>query len=65
MDTFSQDLEKAQRIENAKVQVKAFQDRKRRQLKTSNFTAGQSLESELSNKMGREDSGLQLVGTWN
>ncbi|XP_027184156.1 uncharacterized protein LOC113782462 [Coffea eugenioides] len=40
LHTFSQALEKVQRIETIRGQVKAFHDRKKRQPGTSNFTAG-------------------------
>ena len=47
IDTFSQALERAQRIESAKLQVKFFKDRKR------SFTLGQSSKSEPLSKVGR------------
>nr|XP_027098972.1 uncharacterized protein LOC113718255 [Coffea arabica] len=53
LDTFSQALEKAQRIETARGQVKAFHDRKRRPPDSSNFTDGQNSRNEPPSKIGR------------
>ena len=52
LDTFSQALEKAQRIETVRGQVKTFHDRKRRQTSSSDFAVGQSSRNEPSSKMG-------------
>ncbi|XP_027174390.1 uncharacterized protein LOC113774009 [Coffea eugenioides] len=65
LNTFSQALEKAQRIETARGQVKAFQNRKRRQPSSSNFTDGQSSRNEPSSKMGRGTDGPRPAGTPN
>ncbi|XP_071920676.1 uncharacterized protein [Coffea arabica] len=65
LDTFSQVLEKAQRIETARGQVKAFHDRKRRQPGTGNFSVGQSSRNEQPTKMGRGAGGLRPAGTSN
>ena len=51
IDTLNQVLEKAQRIKSAKLQVKAFQDRKQ------SYPVGQSSTSEPSTKMGRGNGG--------
>nr|XP_027093630.1 uncharacterized protein LOC113714031 [Coffea arabica] len=65
LDTFSQALEKAQRIEIARGQVKPFHDRKRRQPSISNFMAGPSSRNEPPSKMGRGTGGPQPAGTPN
>ncbi|XP_027156973.1 uncharacterized protein LOC113780155 [Coffea eugenioides] len=63
LDTFSQALEKAQRIETARKQVKAFHDRKRRQPDSSNFATGQSSRSVPPFKRGRGTDGPRPAGT--
>nr|XP_027122238.1 uncharacterized protein LOC113739200 [Coffea arabica] len=65
LDTFSQALEKAQRIETARGQVKAFHDRKRRQPGTGNFNVGQSSRNEPPTKMGRGAGGPRSTETSN
>nr|XP_027096157.1 uncharacterized protein LOC113716056 [Coffea arabica] len=65
LDTFNQVLEKAQRIETVRGQVKAFHDRKRRQSGTRNFNAGQSSRNEPPTKMGRGAGGLRPAETSN
>nr|XP_027101261.1 60S ribosomal protein L23A-like [Coffea arabica] len=57
LDTFNQALEKTQRIETARGQVKVFHDRKRRQPDSSNFATGQSSRSEPPFKNGRGTDG--------
>nr|XP_027124193.1 uncharacterized protein LOC113740877 [Coffea arabica] len=63
VDTFSQALEKAQKIEVARGQVKAFHDRKRRQPSSSTYTPGQSSKNEPPTKLGRGAGGPQPAGT--
>ncbi|XP_027155645.1 uncharacterized protein LOC113756018 [Coffea eugenioides] len=63
VDTFSQALEKAQRIEAARAQVKAFHDRKRKQPSSSTYTPGQSLKNEPLTKFGRGAGGPRPAGT--
>nr|XP_027101295.1 uncharacterized protein LOC113720841 [Coffea arabica] len=65
LETFSQALEKAQRIETAQSQVKAFHDRKRRQPGTGNFSVGQSSRNEPPTKMGRGAGGPRPGGISN
>ncbi|XP_027151777.1 uncharacterized protein LOC113766514 [Coffea eugenioides] len=65
LDTFSQALEKTQRIETVRGHVKAFHDRKRRQPDSSNFVTGQSSQSELPSKRGRGTDGPRPAGTLN
>nr|XP_027101383.1 uncharacterized protein LOC113721873 [Coffea arabica] len=63
VDTISQALEKAQRIEAARGQVKAFQERKRRQPSSSTYTPGQSSKNEPPTKLGRGVGGPRPIGT--
>ncbi|XP_027155789.1 uncharacterized protein LOC113756225 [Coffea eugenioides] len=65
LDTFIQALQKAQRIETARGQVKTFHDRKMRQPSSSNFTDGQSSRNEPPSKMGRGTDGSRPAGTPN
>ncbi|XP_071916246.1 uncharacterized protein [Coffea arabica] len=65
LDTFSQALEKAQRIETVRGQVKAFHDRKWRKPSTNNFMAGQISRNEPPSKMGRGMGGPRPAGTPN
>ncbi|XP_027171652.1 uncharacterized protein LOC113771246 [Coffea eugenioides] len=65
LNTFSQALEKAQRIETARSQVKAFHDKKRRQPCTGNSNVGQSSRNEPPTKMGRGAGGPRPAGTSN
>ncbi|XP_071905657.1 uncharacterized protein [Coffea arabica] len=51
LETYSQAIEKAQRIESTKSQVKAFHDKKRRQPDTSSYSDGQNSRSEPPSKM--------------
>ena len=52
LETYSQAIEKVQRIENTKNQVKVFHDEKRRQSDKSSYLDGQSSKSEPPSKMG-------------
>nr|XP_027078768.1 uncharacterized protein LOC113702032 [Coffea arabica] len=63
VDTFSQALEKAQRIETTRGQVKAFHDRKRKQPNSSTYTPGQSSKNEPPTKLGRGAGGPRQAGT--
>ncbi|XP_027169574.1 uncharacterized protein LOC113769313 [Coffea eugenioides] len=63
VDTFSQALEKAQRIDVARGQVKAFHDRKQRQPTSSTYTPGQSSKNEPPTKLGRGAGGPRPAGT--
>ncbi|XP_027169495.1 uncharacterized protein LOC113769230 [Coffea eugenioides] len=54
LDTFSQTLEKAQRIETARSQVKVFRDKKRTPSDTYTYTGGQSSGSEPPSKRSKE-----------
>ncbi|XP_027155739.1 uncharacterized protein LOC113756168, partial [Coffea eugenioides] len=65
LDTFSQTLEKAQRIETARSQVKAFRDKKRTPSDTDTYTGGQSSGSESPTKRSKEADGTRPVGTPN
>ncbi|XP_027155198.1 uncharacterized protein LOC113758901, partial [Coffea eugenioides] len=65
LDTFSQTLEKAQRIETARSQVKAFRDKKRTPSDTYTYTGEQSSRSEPPSKRSKEVSGTRPVGTPN
>ena len=65
LDTFSQTLEKAQRIETARSQVKAFRDKKRTPSDTYTYTGGQSSGSEPPSKRSKEADGTRPVGTPN
>ncbi|XP_027155741.1 uncharacterized protein LOC113756170 [Coffea eugenioides] len=65
LDTFSQTLEKAQRIETARSQVKAFRDQKRTPSDTYTYTGGQSPRNEPPNKRSKEADGTRPVGTPN
>ncbi|XP_027120581.1 uncharacterized protein [Coffea arabica] len=62
LETYSQAIEKAQRIESIKSQVKAFHDKKRRQPDPSSYIEGHSLRSEPSFKMGRGIGGPRSTG---
>ena len=57
IDTFVEALEKSQRVESARVQVKIFQARKRN---VSSGTSGQTIKSILPLKVGK---GL-VASTW-
>nr|XP_027083541.1 uncharacterized protein LOC113705832 [Coffea arabica] len=65
LDTFNQTLEKAQRIETARSQVKAFRDKKRTPSDTYTYTGGQSSGSEPPSKRSKEVGGTRPVGTPN
>ncbi|XP_027151944.1 uncharacterized protein LOC113751999 [Coffea eugenioides] len=65
LEMYSQAIEKAQRIESTKSQVKAFLDKKRRQPDTSSYIDGQSSRSEPPSKMSREISGPRSTGILN
>nr|XP_027103052.1 uncharacterized protein LOC113724341 [Coffea arabica] len=62
LDTFSQTLEKAQRIETARSQVKVFCDKKRTPSDTYTYTGGQSSGSEPPSKTSKEANGTRPVG---
>nr|XP_027090300.1 uncharacterized protein LOC113711335 [Coffea arabica] len=65
LDTFNQTLEKAQRIETARSQVKTFRDKKRTPSDTYTYTGGQSSGSEPPSKRSKEADGTRLVETPN
>ncbi|XP_027155432.1 uncharacterized protein LOC113755699, partial [Coffea eugenioides] len=65
LDTFGQTLEKAQRIETARGQVKSFHERKRRQPDSSHLVTGQSSQSESPSKKSQGTDGLRPAGTLN
>ncbi|XP_027156918.1 uncharacterized protein LOC113758087 [Coffea eugenioides] len=62
LETYSQAIEKAQRIESTKNQEKAFHDKKRRQPDPSSYIEGQSSRSEPPFKMGRGIGGPRSTG---
>ncbi|XP_071918750.1 uncharacterized protein [Coffea arabica] len=62
LETYSQAIDKAQRIESTKSQVKAFYDKKRRQPDTSSYSDGQISRSEPPSKMSRGISGPRSTG---
>ena len=65
LNTFSQALEKAQRIETARGQVKAFHDRKRRQPSSNDSMVGQSSRNEPPAKINKGTDGPRPAGTPN
>ncbi|XP_027184043.1 uncharacterized protein LOC113782351 [Coffea eugenioides] len=62
LETYSQAIEKAQRIESSKSQVKAFHDKKRRHPDTSSYLEGQSSGSEPPPKKSRGIGGPRSTG---